>query len=532
MKEKFYLTTPLYYVNARPHIGHSYTNIAADALARWHRLTGKEVKFLTGTDEHGQKIARAAQTEGMEPQAFTDKISQTFSDLWKVLNISEHEFIRTTKASHKEAVYRVWIKLNEKGDIYQAAYTGYYCTHCETFLTEESVRQMQAESKEILCPDCKRPAEKIEETNYFFKLSKYQDWLTKMVETGQDEQERPFRIVPETRRNEVLGFLKANQLEDLCVSRPKSRLAWGIETPLSKDHVTYVWLDALVNYITACGYDKGSVNEWWPADAHLIGKDILRHHAIYWPIILKALDLAPPKLIFAHGWWVIGGEKMSKSKGNAVDPVEVANRFGVDAYRYFLLRETAFGSDGLFSEEALTLRYNTDLANDLGNLLHRSLTMCEKYFDGVIPSGVPTEQNSSDIAERARNLQASAAHLFAKVDGKMRDLAFSEALREIWAVINEANKFIESSAPWTLHKQGKNDDLRRVIIALAETLRAVAKTSRPFIPEKAKELWKQIGMSEDIDKPLSVLELETSAHLTMAGVKIQKGVPLFPRIEA
>lgn len=517
---KFYLTTPLYYVNSRPHIGHSYTNIAADTLARWHRLSGKKVFFLTGTDEHGQKIARAAQAEGMEPQAFTDKISQTFRDLWKALNVTEDEFIRTTEPRHKEAVRRVWMKLNERGDIYQAPYSGYYCTPCETFLTEEVVRQMQAEGKEILCPDCKRAAEKIEETNYFFKLSQYQDWLTKMVETGQDEKGRPFRILPETRRNEVLGFLKANKLEDLCVSRPKSRLAWGIETPLSKEHVTYVWLDALVNYITACGYDKGEVNDRWPCDAHLIGKDILRHHAIYWPIILKALDLAPPKLIFAHGWWVIGGEKMSKSKGNAVDPVEIAQRFGVDAYRYFLLRETAFGSDGMFSEEALTLRFNTDLANDLGNLLHRSLTMCEKYFGGEIPKGV-----AQTIQHEIRTMINALPE---KISTSMDRLDFSTALADIWAIIGRANKSIEEAAPWNLSKEGKTEELQKSIVLLLEVLKATAQAIWPFMPATAQGMWTQLGLTESPkEKPFAA----NSFGFFQNGGKIAKGAPLFPRIE-
>ena len=375
MPEKYYLTTPLYYVNSKPHIGHSYTNIAADTLARYQRLSGKDVLFLTGTDEHGQKVDKAATQAGLTPQEFTDKISESFKDLWKTLNISYDDFIRTTETRHIQTVQEVWKRLHAKNEIYKATYSGLYCTPCENFWLESQVLK---ESGEPLCPDCKRPVEKIEEDNYFLKLSTYQNWLIDYIKTHENF------ILPDSRRNEVLGFLENNVLQDLCISRPKNRLAWGIVSPISDAHVTYVWFDALINYISAVGFGQNDTNfkKWWPADVHIIGKDILRHHAVYWPILLKALsdekqEVLLPKMIFAHGWWVQGGEKMSKSRGNVVDPVEVVKQFGVDPYRYFLLREAPFGFDGTFSEEALILRFNHDLANDLGNLLHRSLTMCE-----------------------------------------------------------------------------------------------------------------------------------------------------------
>lgn len=515
MNKKYYLTTPLYYVNSRPHIGHSYTNIAADTLARFKRLElGRDrVFFLTGTDEHGQKIDKAAQSAGMTPQDFTDKISETFKSLWKTLGIDYDDFIRTTENRHKETVQKVWIKLSEKNEIYKDVYSGFYCTPDETFWGPS---QVVNENGQTLCPDCKRPVEPLKEENYFLKISSYQNWLTQEIKADR------ILILPQTRKNEVLGFLENNALQDLCISRPKNRLAWGIASPLSDAHVTYVWFDALINYISACGWgvDEKKFAERWPADVHIIGKDILRHHAIYWPIILKSLGVAPPKMIFAHGWWVQGGEKMSKSRGNVVDPVEIVQTYGVDPYRYFLLNEASFGSDGTFSEEALIDRYNGSLANDLGNLLHRSLTMCEKYFEGKIPSGLSLKYQNS--------LRLEADELFSKLSESMGRLAFSEALSQIWTLIGHANKFIEEKAPWKLAKEAKTEELKLVIVSLLEVLRIVALAVWPFMPKTADGLWKQLGISEPLEKtPFQ----EMKWGYFEKGGTIAKGAPLFPRIE-
>lgn len=487
---KYYLTTPLYYVNAKPHIGHAYTEIAADALARYHRQAGRCVLFLTGTDEHGQKIERAAREAGMEPKAFTDKMSATFGDLWKILGIEDYEFIRTTDLAHVRTVQAVWKDLEAKKEIYKGNYSGWYCTPDENFWQESQVLR---EEGKVLCPDCKRPVEKIEEENYFFRLSAHQDWLMETIKKGD-----AFRILPQTRKNEVMGFLDNNKLQDMCISRPKNRLSWGIQSPLSESHVTYVWFDALINYITACRYGNGKADENWPADVHLIGKDILRHHAVIWPALLHALGLEPPKLVFAHGWWVQEGRKMSKSLGNVTDPVEIVKVYGVDALRYFLLRETPFGNDGTFGEEALVTRYNADLANGLGNLLSRTLTMCEKYFEGKIPEG-------TFIAEY---LKEASSELDRKLDHAMASLAFSEALEHIWDLVNRANEYIEKKAPWTLAKQGNRQELALVIFSLIRILNVLAKAIEPFMPSTAQNIRTQLG----------------------ADGKIAKGTSLFPRI--
>ena len=512
---KYYLTTPLYYVNSKPHIGHSYTNIACDALARFWRLQGREVKFLTGTDEHGQKIDKAAQAAGKKPQEFTDEISQTFRELWKTLDISYDDFIRTTELRHQKAVQHVWNVLRDKkiGNenlLYRHTYDGWYCTPDESFWSDG---QVVREEGKVLCPDCKRPVDAIEEENFFFTISKHQAWLIQAIKTGE------MKILPDSRKNEALGFLENNVLQDLCISRPKTRLAWGIPSPLSDQHVTYVWFDALINYISACDY-TGRSDKWkrWPADVHVIGKDILRHHAVYWPILLHVLGIPLPKMLFAHGWWVQGGEKMSKSRGNVIDPVDISARFGVDAYRYFLLRESPFGVDGTFSEEALTLRFNTDLANDLGNLVHRSLTMCEKYYGGDVPAGVSSACHN--------DLRATADALQARMAGHMQTLAFSEALAEVWSLINKANKFIETSAPWTLSKEGKTEELKRVIVSLMEVLQIAAQAVWPFMPATGEAIWAQMGNRDPLTAagPLRWGRFEK-------GGGVAKGQPLFPRIE-
>lgn len=518
MPNKYYLTTPLYYVNSKPHIGHAYTQIASDVLARYGRLSGKEVLFLTGTDEHGQKVDKAAKEAGETPQAFTDRISGTFRELWTLLDIRYDDFIRTTEERHKLAVAAVWKKLHDSGDVYRDKYSGWYCTPDETFWTEAQVLR---EGGAVLCPDCRRVIEHLEEENFFFKLSKYQVWLTQTIRDGKS-----FRILPETRRNEVLGFLDNNTLQDLCISRPKSRLSWGIVSPLSDQHVTYVWFDALINYISAVGYgaDEKKLNKWWPADVHLIGKDILRHHAVIWPVLLHALGLEPPKLVFAHGWWVQGGEKMSKSRGNVTDPVEIVQKYGVDAFRYFLLREAPFGSDGTFSEEALIARYNADLANGLGNLLSRTLTMCEKYCAGAIPPG----QLVKNVGEPKGQFTNDMDKLPGIVMAHMQNLSFSHVLENIWGVVTCMNEYIEQKAPWKLAKEGKQAEVDVVIRTLCEHLKVIAQAIAPFMPTKAQEIWSQLGLS---GKPMDMPFKDNMWGFFENGAQIAKGTSLFPRIE-
>ncbi|MCX5703281.1 MAG: methionine--tRNA ligase, partial [Candidatus Omnitrophica bacterium] len=427
MANKFYITTPLYYVNASPHIGHSYTNIAADTLARYMRreIGQDNVWLLTGTDEHGQKIEKASAEANLSPQEFADKMCLQFKDLWQRLNISYNDFIRTTETRHITCVQRVLEILYKKGDIYQDKYEGWYCVPCETFWA-------QSQTIEQACPDCKRKVERISETNYFFRLSKYQGWLIEYID------KHPDFIKPSSRYEEVSRFLELNKLTDLCISRPKERLSWGIPLPFSPGHVTYVWFDALINYISAVGSfdEKGDyTSRWWPADLHLVGKDILRQHAIYWPIMLKALNIQQPKTIFAHGWWMIGESKMSKSRGNVISPLDMVDKFGIDVYRYFLLRDVPFGLDGNFSEEAIIKRFNGDLANDLGNLVYRTLTMIENYFQGNVPEAVMRDAKGEKIYEKIEILSEEIAVRL----NAGSDFNFSSDLERIWELINMAN---------------------------------------------------------------------------------------------
>lgn len=499
--DKFYITTPIYYVNASPHIGHSYTNIAADCLARYMRqVVGVDnVWFLTGSDEHGQKIQRAAEEAKLDPQEFVDKVVLQFKDLWKTLDISYNDFIRTTEDRHVTFVQKVLEILYKKGDIYQSKYEGWYCTPCETFWTELQITDKT-------CPDCKRPLEKISETNYFFKSSQYQNWLIDYIKG------HPNFIRPANRCEEVMSFLELNKLNDLCISRPKNRMSWGIPLPFSPDHVTYVWFDALINYISAVGTFDSKDNyksDWWNSDVdvvHLIGKDILRHHAVNWPIILHALDIRLPNIIFAHGWWLMGEGKMSKSKGNVISPLEIVDKFGIDVYRYFLLRDVPFGLDGNFSEEAVIKRFNDDLANDLGNLIYRTLTMIEKYFEGVVP-----EKDSELKNEQAKAIKTKIEHLSLRITGNLGatgDYDFSAALEGIWELINTANKYIEDIKPWNLAKENRISELKEFIFMLTQVIRNVGGAILPFMPRTAESIEKQIGKE-----------------------RINKGRPLFPRIE-
>lgn len=511
---KFYITTSIYYVNAKPHIGHCSESFACDALARYHRLKGEDVFFLTGTDEHGQKIAKAAAEARLAPKDFVDSVVKYSMKLWADLSISYDDFIRTTEERHIEAVQSVLNRLNKRGELYESEYKGWYCTPCETFWPKN---QLEGD----ICPDCKRKIEEISETNWFLKTSKYQDWLKRYIEEHTDF------IKPIARRNEILSFLE-QPLQDLCISRPKSRLEWGIPLPFSEGHVAYVWIDALINYISAIGYvrDKERFDRYWPADVHVIGKDIIRFHAIYWPIILHMIGLLPPRTIFAHGWWSVGrpGEKMSKSKGEVVDPVAVVNKYGVDALRYFLLREITFGLDGVYSEEALKSRLNNDLANDLGNLLNRTLTMIEKYFGGAIPG--PYEIG---CAEDDEALKKMASGLSKRIDDFMKELDFASALSAIWELVNRANKYIEIQAPWSLDKKGEKKRLGSVIYNLAEALRIVAISVSPFIPKAAENMWSQLGIAPSL-QAAQLSDIERWG-LIKPGIKINKGKPLFPRIE-
>ncbi|NLZ37999.1 MAG: methionine--tRNA ligase [Firmicutes bacterium] len=509
-KKTFYITTPIYYPSDKLHIGHSYTTVAADAMARFKRLTGYDVRFLTGTDEHGQKIERRAKAAGKSPQEFVDEIVAWIKKLWQALDISYDDFIRTTEERHKTAVQKIFQKFYEQGDIYKSKYEGWYCTPCEAFWTE---RQLVDGN----CPDCNRPVELVAEESYFFRMSKYVDKLIEHIEQNPDF------IQPVARKNEMINnFLKPG-LEDLCVSR--TTFDWGVPVPFDSDHVIYVWLDALSNYITALGYgseDDQLFQTYWPADVHLIGKEIVRFHTIYWPIFLMALGLELPKKVFGHGWLLLDDGKMSKSKGNVVDPEELIKRYGSDAIRYFLLREIPFGADGHFSEEALIQRINFDLANDLGNLLNRTLAMLKKYFAGIVPApGITTSLDEE--------LKQAAAALPGKIEALMDELQFSGALAELWRFIARVNKYIDEAAPWTLAKSGEESRLQSVMYNLLESIRIISVLLLPFMPRTPERIWRQLGISGEIH--LQTWESILEFGKLPAGIQTVPGDVLFPRLE-
>jgi methionyl-tRNA synthetase len=507
-REKFYVTTPIYYVNDKPHIGHAYTTILADVLARYYRLFGVPTRFLTGTDEHGQKVQMAAFAGGISPQEQADRTVVRFQKLWEKLEISHDDFIRTTEERHTEVVQRLLQQLYDQGEIYRADYNGWYCVTCERFYTQKDL-------VEGVCPEpgCGREVEPIKEANYFFRMSKYQDWLMDYI------NQYPDFIQPEFRRNETLGFLKKG-LNDLCISRPKSRMDWGVELPFDEQFVTYVWFDALVNYISAVGHtsDEKEFRKWWPADYHLIGKDILTTHTVYWPTMLKAMGLEMPRAIFAHGWWLAGQDKMSKSRGNVINPIDFVDRYGVDAFRYFVISEMTLGQDASFTEEGFIRRYNSDLANDLGNMLNRVMKLISKHCNGRVPQ--PGQQGEAE-----ESLKSSALDAAENMAASVENMRLDQGVQKVAGVVREANRYFETRQPWVLAKQGESEELGTVLYTGVEALRIVSGLLYPVMPAKMNDLRSALGIREGY-VPHNELD---KWGVAKPGTEIGKMPNLFPR---
>ncbi|HEY5653919.1 MAG TPA: methionine--tRNA ligase [Pontiella sp.] len=523
---KYYVTTPIYYVNDKPHIGHSYTTILADVLANYHRLLNVPTHFLTGTDEHGQKVQQAADANGITPQEQCDQTVVRFQELWKRLEITHDDFIRTTESRHKVVVQQTLQELFDRDEIYKAEYEGWYCVGCERFFTEKDLVDGD-------CPECNRKVDSIVESNYFFRMSKYQSWLIEYIENN------PGFIQPEFRKNETLGFLKNKELQDLCISRPKSRLAWGIELPFDTDFVTYVWFDALINYISAVGYksNEEEFKRWWPCSTHLIGKDILTTHTVYWPTMLKAMGVEMPESIFAHGWWLTGRTKMSKSLGNVVNPMDMIDRYGVDAFRYFLIAEMTLGQDASFTEEAFVKRYNSDLANDLGNVTNRVLNMISRYCDGKMPDPkegdravhVNPETNETYFDTHAEDELWKYVKSAAEAMGTMIDqMKLDGAIALVMSAVRQINVYLQEKAPWNIAKLGGlQGEINNCLYTAAECLRVCAALLYPVMPEKMLALRSALGMA-DAKPHFGKL---TEFGVLVSGSEISQPGALFPRIE-